>query len=407
MPASYAFRLNVVEGGVMTAVGTQLLDAVKDIGPMLREAGEEGERQHRLPARALNALKSAGLHRMLLPKSLGGLEVDPFTCAHVIETVAGFDSAVAWVLQNNSGAWWAARLPEEGVNEIYGANADAFMTAAFHPPQSAVEVPGGYRLSGRAPLASIVHDSEWVLLTGMVMENGAPKMVNGAPEVVGMVFPTCEVQIIDTWQSLGMRATDSNDVAVDNVFAPASRTFHLTPQFTPGKHFQGPLYRFPAIGETAIIIAPVLLATARAAIDEFRQLAGAKTPLGSMKVLRDRGVVQSSLARAEGMLRSARTLFYETVTSAWERTAGGRDNTLEHRADLLLAGVHAANSAWHVVDLMHRLAGTSGIYTRSRLERLLRDALTIRHHGFVSESKYETVGQVYLGVPPEFALVAF
>ena len=41
------------------------------------------------------------------------------------------------------------------------------------------------------------------------------------------------------------------------------------------------------------------------------------------------------------------------------------------------------------------------------LERLLRDALTVRHHGFVSESKYETVGQVYVGAPPEFVLVAF
>jgi alkylation response protein AidB-like acyl-CoA dehydrogenase len=79
----------------------------------------------------------------------------------------------------------------------------------------------------------------------------------------------------------------------------------------------------------------------------------------------------------------------------------------EAGADLLLAGVHAADSAWHVVDVIHRLAGTSGIYTRSRLERLLRDALTVRHHGFVSESKYETVGQVYVGAPPEFVLVAF
>ena len=56
---------------------------------------------------------------------------------------------------------------------------------------------------------------------------------------------------------------------------------------------------------------------------------------------------------------------------------------------------------------MHRLAGTSAIYQRSRLERHLRDAFTLRHHGFVSESKYEAVGQVYLGVPPEFGLVAF
>ena len=97
----------------MTVLETQLLDAARNIGPVLREAGEEGERERRLPARALMALKSAGLHRMLLPKSLGGFEVDPVTCARVVEEVAGFDSAAAWVLQNNSGAWWAARLPEE------------------------------------------------------------------------------------------------------------------------------------------------------------------------------------------------------------------------------------------------------------------------------------------------------
>ena len=56
---------------------------------------------------------------------------------------------------------------------------------------------------------------------------------------------------------------------------------------------------------------------------------------------------------------------------------------------------------------MHRLAGTSAIYKRNRLERHLRDAQTLRHHGFVAESRYETVGQVYLGLQPEFGLVAF
>jgi len=344
---------------------------------------------------------------MFLPKSLGGLEVDPVTCARVVEAVAHFDTAAAWALQTNSGAWWSARVPDAGVDEIYGSSPDAFMAAAFHPPQRAVEVAGGYRLTGRAPLASLVHDSEWLMLTGMVMDGGTPRMVGNAPEIVGMVLRTSEAQILDTWDTLGMRGTDSNDVAVDNVFVPMARTFHLTPEFTPGAHFQGPLYRFPGAAETAVIVAPVALATARVAIDEFMKLAGSKTPLGSMKVLRDRSVVQTSVARAEGLLRSARAFFYETVSNAWERTAAGERLPLEARADLLLAAVHAAESASHVVDLIHRLACTSGIYTRSRLERALRDALTLRHHGFVSESKYETVGQVYLGLPPEFVLVAF
>ena len=56
---------------------------------------------------------------------------------------------------------------------------------------------------------------------------------------------------------------------------------------------------------------------------------------------------------------------------------------------------------------MHRIGGTNGIYERSRLERHFRDAHTVRHHGFLSEARLETVGQVYLGLEPEFGFVAF
>jgi alkylation response protein AidB-like acyl-CoA dehydrogenase len=391
----------------MTAVQTRFIDVVRELGPMLREAGDEGERQRRLPKKALRALAEAGLQRMFLPKSLGGHEVDPVTCARVVEELARFDPTAAWALQANSGCWWASRLPDEGAQEIYGSNPDAIMAAAFHPPQQAIDAPGGYRLTGRAPLASNVHDSEWLMLTAMVMQGGAPKMLGDAPEMVALILRTSEVEIVDTWHTLGMRGTDSNDVAVNDVFVPRARTFPLTPDFTPGKHFQGPLYRFPGAAETQIIVAPVLLALARESIHEFMRLAGGKTPLGSMKLLRDRAGVQASVARAEGRLRSARALFYEAAERAWDLTVTGQPLTLEQKADMMLAGVHAAESAWHVVDQMHRLAGTSGIYTRSRLERCLRDALTARHHGFVSESKYETVGEVFLGVPPEFVLVAF
>jgi alkylation response protein AidB-like acyl-CoA dehydrogenase len=73
----------------------------------------------------------------------------------------------------------------------------------------------------------------------------------------------------------------------------------------------------------------------------------------------------------------------------------------------MLAGTHAVQSAAKVVALMHRMAGTSGVYARSRLERHFRDANTVRHHGFLNESRFETVGQVYLGVEPEFGFVTF
>jgi alkylation response protein AidB-like acyl-CoA dehydrogenase len=58
------------------------------------------------------------------------------------------------------------------------------------------------------------------------------------------------------------------------------------------------------------------------------------------------------------------------------------------------------------VDLAYSLAGTSAIYARNPLERHFRDVQTVRHHWFCSEGRYETAGQVYLGVEPEFGFVA-
>jgi alkylation response protein AidB-like acyl-CoA dehydrogenase len=385
-----------------------LLATARRLSPLIQEHAGEAERKRRPSAEVMSALAKSDLFRLLLPRSLGGLEVDPVTFSLVLEEVSSFDSAAGWALQaGNSGAWWAARLPTEGVEEIYGGGANAPMAAAFHPPQQAVETKGGYRISGRGPLASNIHDSQWLFLTALVMDGDAPKMVNGIPRVLGLVLRTGEVEIVDTWDSLGMRGTDSNDVVMKSVFVPTSRTFPMVPDFHPSAHHGGPLYRFPGVGAGVFCIGAVPLAVARGAIAELRRLAERKTALGYTRTLSERTTVQATVAKAEAMLRAARLFYYDTLSAAWERTVAGRPHTLENKADLLLAGAHAASTAATVADTMHRVAGTTGIYARSPLERHFRDAHTLRHHGFLSENRFETAGQVYFGVPPEFVLVAF
>ena len=387
---------------------TPLLSVAEDLGPLIREHAPEAEHNRRLSPAVVEALIDAGMYRLLLPRSLGGLEVDPVTCSEIVERISGYDSAAGWSLQaGNVGAYWAARLPVEGVEEIYGHSPSAVMSAAFHPPQRAREVAGGYRITGRGPLASNIHQAEWLFLTALLMDGDAPRMVDGMPVVAGMVLRASDAEIVDTWESLGMRGTDSNDVVANDVFVPASRTFPVVPTFEPGPHHRGPLYRFPVIGASVCTVAPVALAVARGAISATRELMDRKTPLGFTKPLRERNAIQATLARAEGILRAARLLYYDTMQQAWARTLAGERHTLEHRADLQLAGAHAARSASTVADMMHRVAGTTGIYARSPIERHFRDAQTLRHHGFISENRFEAVGQVYCGLSPEFAMMAF
>lgn len=386
----------------------QLFENIRRLAPVIREHADAAEQERRLPKPVHDALITGGFQRMLTPRSFGGLELDPVTCARVVEEVALVDSAAGWVLQApNVNAWWASKLPDQGAEEFYATDPSRMMAAAFHPPQRALEVAGGYRVTGRSPLASGIHDSDWVLFSAFVMDGDKPRMTEAGPAMIAFIVRTSEVEIIDTWHTLGMRGTDSNDAAFDDVFVPAHRTFVLDPTLQPGSHFQGPLYRFPAGAIVALFSATVLMASARNAITEFRDLAGRKTPFGSMKMLRDRGVVQTVLAEAEGALRSARAFFYETMTEAWARTSAGVPNALEDRADLLLAGVQAAKGAVAATDAIHRLAGTTGIYTKSKLDRCFRDVHTLRQHGFASEGRLETVGQIYLGLPPDFPLIAF
>lgn len=385
-----------------------LIERARSLGPVIREHASDGERQRRLAKPVLDALTAAGLQRLLAPRSLGGFEVDPLTCARVAEEVALFDSAAGWALQSaNVNVWWASRLPDRAVDEIYGENPDVMMAAAFHPPQQATEAPGGFRVTGRAPLASMIHDCDWILLSSFIMEGGQPRMTEHGPAMIAVILPTSDVQVLDAWYTLGMRGTDSNDVAFTDVFVPAHRTFPLAPVFTPGRHFQGPLYRYPAPPIIALFSASVELATARNAITALRTLALKKTPFGSMKSISERGTAQTILADAEAVIRSARSFFYETLSEAWDRTLAGESHTIEHRADLLLAAIHAVRSSAKVTDMMHRLGGSSGIYESNPLERYFRDATTLRQHGFVSENKLEAIGQVYLGLSPDFPLLSF
>ena len=159
-----------------------LLAAARRLEPLIREHAAEAERERRPSPEVMTALAKAEP----LPPAPAPLARRPrsgsVTFSLVLEEVSSFDSAAGWALQaGNAGAWWAARLPTEGVEEIYGGGANAPMAAAFHPPQQAVETTGGYRITGRGPLASNIHDSKWLFLTALVMDGDAPKVVNGMP----------------------------------------------------------------------------------------------------------------------------------------------------------------------------------------------------------------------------------
>jgi alkylation response protein AidB-like acyl-CoA dehydrogenase len=388
-------------------VERDLVDVARELGPTLRADAQRSDREGRLPAESLTAMREAGLLRMYVPRTLGGLQVDPVTHARVQEELSRHDSAAGWMLQAvSSSAWWCSRLPTETATEIYGDDPDQVLSVSFASPFEGVAVDGGLRLSGQRPFASNVSDASWIWVTSLTMENGEPVTAEGQPIVRAAFFPAAHARIVKTWDTLGMRGTDSNDVALENLVVPDRRTFRIGIDHTPGPLYDEPLYRAPAMVAVGSYVPAVALGIAADAIDEFVALARAKTPFASATTLRERATAQAKLGRAGGLLRSARAYLYDRLDWAWKQTVGGVELTLEQRAEVLLACVQTITASAQAVDLVYSAAGTSAIHKRNRIEQHFRDANVLRQQGFVSESRFETVGQVQLGLPPDLGFVA-
>jgi len=385
------------------------LDIVAEIGPVLSQHVDEEENNRRLSDQTVNLLKETGLFKLFLPMSLGGFEVDPLSTAKTVEAVARYNTAAAWSLMvGNTSSWWCSRLPDKGIEEMYNNGPDTLMAGAFHPPMKAIQVEGGYIINGRSPLTSNVHEAQWIFVTAFVMENGQMKMNNGMPVMVGVVMKAEDCKILDTWYTIGMRATDSNDIEAIEVFVPDHLSFSLIPEFIPNSHYKGLLYQYPAIGASiACLIAPVALAVARNAIQELKSLAEKKVPFASTVPIRDRGVIQRKLGMAEALVQSNRAYLFNEITSCWNKTLAGEKISLEERASLLLAVTHTNQCCVQAVDLMYSAAGTSGIYLKNKLAHCFADAHVISQHGFSNESRYETAGQINLGLQPDLPVIVF
>jgi indole-3-acetate monooxygenase len=367
----------------------QALEAVRSIAPIINEHVDTIERDRLLPKEVVRALVDAGVFRMLVPRSFGGDELDPMTVCEVVEEVSIRDGAVGWcAVIGASCGLFGGLLPRAGAAEIY-ADRDVVLAGQFRPSGTAVQVDGGYRVTGRWPFASGIMHSRWLMGGCQIVDpSGAG---TGAAKL--MFMPREDATVIDTWHVGGLRGTGSHDFEAKDVFVPARRTV----SFADLPVEPGPLYSLPSIAMFATMIASVPLGIARHAIDAFKELGGVKKPTALQGLLRDGAVAQSHLGEAEAFLRAGRAFLFESLRAAWQVAQRGERLTWHDRGLLWLSATQAVTQALHAVDLVYRAGGAASVYASTQLERCLRDIRTASQHVTVMTTNYEVAGQLFFG----------
>ncbi len=361
---------------------------------LARRVADETERGRRLPGELVETLNAAGLLRAGAPAEVDGLELPPGIALGCAEEVARGDASAGWCVSIAiTSSLLAAYLPAEGRDELLGGG-KGIAAGVWAPRGRARAVDGGVVVSGRWPYCSGIEHAD-LLFAGCFVESEAS--ADGAPAPSVAAIPKADLEVLDTWHTLGLRGTGSHDAVADEVFVPESRLLSVF----DGPIVDRPVYRFPIFGFFALSIAAAAIGNARAAIDELVELAVGKVGQGSSRTLAERSPTQAAVAAAEGSLRAARAYFAGAIEAAWRAAQDPEPVSVERRTDLRLAATHATRTAADVVRSMYDLGGGSAIYDDSPLQRRFRDAHTATAHFQVNEASRELPGRLLFDLPSE------
>jgi len=377
----------------------EALRRAKAMIPFLKERAAAQEAATRMTDDVLEAFHDNGLLRYMQPKHWGGMELPYVAMVDLTDLLGQGDASSAWTFTNLSAhhrllSMWEMKAQEE----VWGDDPDAGIASGIAYVQGrGRRVDGGLELSGQWGFSSGVDVSEWNMLACVVRDGDTPV------DWCMCLVPRSDYEIIDDWQTLGMRGTGSRSVRCKDIFVPAHRALSMTVA-RPGHEFPGlnvhtnPIYKIPLSGFGGYGIGGSMIGNAQGALDETVEYVKARSTSYTGAKMRDFQTVQHRVAHAAGKIEAARVWLRNDCAEAHEiAKAGGTFDTLS-KLKYRRNSAMAVKMVTEAVDILHEMAGAHGIYDSNTLQRRFRDAHAASGHiNFSMDAQLPTWGLVAMG----------
>lgn len=349
------------------------LETAESLSARFAERAPQHDRDNTFPFADFADLREAGFLALTIPRDLGGLGATPWETSQVLRVLARGSAATALALnmhlivvgkQGEIRTWpeplrrqVMADVVERGalVNTIHSEPDLGSPARGALPTTTATRTPDGWRIDGRKSWASLAPALGWMIVLATLVDDGPRRRGNllvraGAPGIT----------MIETWDTLGMRATASHDLLFDGVEVPADA---LLPEETTD--IPGAGAAWGALGGPS-----VYLGVGTAALDAAARWASTRVPNGMTEPISTLLQIQQKLGEMEILLWQGRNLL-DNIARRWEEHP-------EERASLpweLAAMKHTiSNNVIRVTDLAMRVVGSAALGRDLPLERYLRDA---------------------------------
>jgi alkylation response protein AidB-like acyl-CoA dehydrogenase len=357
------------------------------------------DRDNRFFQEDFDELKAAGYLTMAVPRELGGRGLTLAQCGreqrrlayHAPATALGINMHVYWVgvfadLWRQGDRSLEPLLHEAMAGEVFSAGHSERGNdiPVLLSTSTAERVDGGFRISGHKMFGSLAPVQTRYGLHAMWAD------AEGGPKIVHAFMPrdTAGYRIKETWDTMGMRATRSDDVILDGAFVPDRYIARIVPAGGADGFVLG-VFAWALLG-----FANVYYGVAQRAIDLALPAIKGKTALAVSRSMAYHPEIQHAVAEM--------MLAFDPIGPHLERVAEDWSNGVDHGATwpskIVSAKHHAVEAAWKIVDLAMDVSGGAGMFRGNELERLFRDARCGRFHPANTFLAHEIVAKTALGI---------
>ncbi len=382
-----------------SALRIELLDRIRALQPMLERNAPATEEARRVGEENIEALRAAGVFKIMVPRRFGGLETDIRTKIEVAREVAKGCGSSAWVTSlMNVCSFFTGLASAKTQEDIWGANPDARIAGVFNASSTSRKVDGGYVVTGRWPWSSGCLHADWAMLGIPVVDADGNKI-----EEALAFMPMSDLTIEETWFTAGMRGSGSNTTVAEDVFVPEHRLISIPGVLageTPTPYNDEALYRASFVPVAALILAGPQLGLCSRALEYVLEMAPKRRIAYTFYTRQmDSPSFQLNMAKAATLVDTAHLFAYRAADLIDEAARDAREFTYLERARIRMDVGHTVTMAREAIDVLMSSHGASSFADFNPLQRIWRDCETASRHAVVGpDIAAEVYGRALVGI---------
>jgi len=379
---------------------TQLVRRASEIVSILQKHAHWNEQHQRLHDETIEALEQAGIFKLRAPKRYGGYESDSRTLVEVLAELGQGDGStawVAWVLTSNT--WLIGMFPDAVQDEVF-STPNVRVSGTLSPTGRAERRDDGFVLNGQWHFQSGAWHSQWSVMAAL------SPLPEGGMAPVAVLVPTSELELLDDWDTAGLRGTGSVSTVAREVFVPAQRVLSvmslLAGQSASQRNAEAFIYRSPMVPTIAAAASGAPLGLAKAAMTTFFQrLPGRGIAYTTYAKQAEAPITHIQVAEAAMKIDEAEFHASRAATLVDSKAENGEDWTLEERARVRMDAGMVARLAKEAIDILNTASGGSSIYSSVPMQRIERDIQAANLQGMIHpNTNLELYGRIRCGLEP-------